>query len=247
MLSVLFIPIAYLMMRGYRFTFILVAILKLYDSISRLFIMDQSHISGGSIVGILIWTALWLGLCITAYRIETARRSQNKKSKNITNLDKVFLCLFVIFAGLITYGVYSGRTDPKIQLENKYGVQNVAIAEDLYIHFVSIPDLCESSWQKVAEFYNNDEAEKLNANDITENYLQRYFTVNEDILSNVPEKLGEEFANLLGQETSNSFRKNAIKFTQKNLETKASDSDVVYMLCVMLLTADDEALKIDIK
>lgn len=247
LISILFIPIGYFIMRGYRFTFVLMAVLKLYDSISRLFVLDQYHVSGGSVIGILIWTTLWLGLCITAYRVETLRRSKNKLSKTVTKWDKVFFCVLGIFTGLIVYGHYYERTDPRIQLENKYGVQNVAIAEDLYIHLVSIPQFCDASWQKAADVYNEDKAEKVNAKDVTDRYLQRYLAVNEDVLSMLPESLGEDFVNLLGQKTTESFSRDAIKLARQKFETKVNDSDVLYMLCIMLLTADETALKINIK
>ena len=152
-----------------------------------------------------------------------------------------------IFTGLIVYGHYYERTDPRIQLENKYGVQNVAIAADLYIHLVSIPQFCDASWQKAADVYNEDKAEKVNAKDVTDRYLQRYLAVNEDVLSMLPESLGEDFVNLLGQKTTESFSRDAIKLARQKFETKVNDSDVLYMLCIMLLTADETALKINIK
>ena len=243
---ILLIPLGYFVMRGYRFSYVLIGLIKLYDSVLRLFGNGPFHVSGSLVWSVLVWTAIWLGLCISCYRIETLRRIKKPDTNKITVLDKVFFCVLGLFASLMVYGIYYERTDPKIQLENKYGIQNVEVVEDLYMHVVSIPQLCESSWQKAADEYNKGKTETVSVDILTEGYINRYLAVNEKILEQIPEILITEFKNVLGEKTTESLNNEMIKKGHDITDKSEMNSDIYYNLCVMLIGVEDENLKINI-
>ena len=246
-LIMIFFPLGYFVMRGYRFSYVLIGLVKLYDSIMRLFVSGPFHVSNGPQVwSVLIWTVIWLGLCISCYRIESLRRIENPDTNRITKLDKVFFGIFGLVALFFAYGFYLEKTDPRFQLENKYGVQNVEVVEDLYMHVVSVPQLCESSWQKAADEYNKGKKEKVSVDILTQRYINRYLAVNEKILEKIPEILITEFRSTLGEKTTKNLNDEMIKSGHKIIGKPEMNSDMYYSLCLRLLGTEDENLKINI-
>lgn len=244
--AILMVPMGYFVMRGYRFSYVLLGLLRLLDFVLMFPKMAMAHRTG-SIIMSLIFASIWIGLCITCYRIETARHKKYKDAGKVTKTDKVLMwvCgIFVLlFAGLTVYGL----SDPKYKLEQKYGERNVEIAEDLYIHSVVVPGMCDAFLPKMAELYNESHSEKLSGEDFKNIYLYRYWSLNKDILNGLPESLIADFRDVAGEETTKTMTEEFIKIGQRVMDTKEINDSVYMTVCSMLFTVDDEHMKINIK
>lgn len=234
-LAVFMIPLGYFVMRGYRFTFVLIGLFKLYDAILRITAVQPGHVWS-----IFIWTALWLGLAVTCYRIETARRKLFKESLKITKTDKV---VFGIFGAIILayVGLFAiGKLDTKGELEDKYGAQNVRIIEEFYIYTNTVIEICEPTWRKVAEIHSKEIKRNFSYDDLKEAYLANYFALNENVWQKMPDGLGYEFKQKLGNKTTSDFRK-SIEDLGKS---KGNIAEVYYTVCTGFLNMSEDELKI---
>lgn len=242
--GIVMLPVCYFVIRGYRFSYVLLAAYKLYDVALKLQTIKPSAMS---IFWLIFWTAIWLGLCITCFRIENARHKTFKDAKKITIADKVMLLVCgivtVLFIGLTAIGM----SDPRYKLEQKYGEKNVEIAEDIYVHAVTIPEMCKESWQGIATAYNEKHNTNATGEDLARGYVQRYMDINGDIISKIPETLIKEFREVAGEETTKTMTAEFVKIGQNVLNTKDVDATVYGAVCYMLLTAEDNTMKISLK
>ena len=244
--AILMIPVAYFVMRGYRFSYVLLGLFRLWDFVLMAPKMAREHRTG-SIIMSLIFASIWIGLCITCYRIETARHKKYKDARQVTTMDKILIWVCGIFVLAFVGLTMLGLSDPKYKLEQKYGAKNVEIAEDIYVHAVTIPEMCKDSWEGLATAYNEKNYTNATGEDFARGYVRRYMDVNDDIIKKIPETLIKEFRDVAGEETTKTMVKEFIKIGQNVLDTKDVDFTVYGAVCYMLLTADDNAMKIDVK
>ena len=71
--------------------------------------------------------------------------------------------------------------------------------------------------------------------------------INGDIIRKIPETLIKEFRDVAGEETTKTMTREFIKIGQDAMNTKDVDVTVYAAVCYMLLTADDNAMKINVK
>lgn len=231
-------PIGYFVMRGYRFTFVLFGIVKLWDSFVRIVDVETLQTYANSTVfSIVVWTVVWIGLCVTCYRVETLRRKTNSDSKRISKTDNIIFILLGALTFLCARGYYLEQTDVRLQLENKYGTQNVRIAEELYSYGVSIPQICETEWKNMLQDYNKEQKEPIVYEAFLLAYIQNYDAVNSEIIESLPEGLFKDYQEKLGESTT----QNVIN-SLKNMEQK--NNDVVFTFCSNVLNLSDDEIKI---
>ena len=243
---IMMIPLGYFVMRGYRFSYVLLGLFRIWDfvlTVPKLAMANRT----GSIITSAIFVAIWVGLCITCYRIESARHKKYKDAKKVTGWDKIVLVVCGLFTLIFVGLTVLGLSDPKYKLEQKYGAKNVEIAEDIYIHAVTIPEMCKESWQGFATAYNEKNNTNATGEIFARGYVQRYMDINSDIISKIPESLIKEFREVAGEETTKTMTAEFIKIGQNVLNTKDVDATVYAAVCYMLLTAEDNAMKIDVK
>lgn len=242
--TIVMLPVCYFVVRGYRFSYVLLAAYKLYDVALKLPTMKPSVMS---IFWLVFWVSIWLGLCITCFRIETARHKTFKDARKVTTADKIMMFVCGIVTLLFIVLSVIGLSDPKYKLEQKYGAKNVEIAEDIYIHVVTIPEMCKESWQGFATAYNEKNNTNATGEIFASGYVQRYMDVNSDIISKIPETLIKEFREVAGEETTKTMTAEFVKIGQNVLNTKDVDATVYGAVCYMLLTAEDNTMKISLK
>lgn len=246
LLAILMIPMAYFVMRGYRFSYVLLGLFRLWDFVLTVPKMAMEHRTG-SVIGSLIFASIWIGLCITCYRIETARYKKYKDARKVTTTDKILIWVCGIFVLAFVGLTMVGLSDPRYKLEQKYGAKNVKIAEDIYVHAVTIPEMCKESWKGLATAYNEKNHTNATGEDLARGYVQRYMEINGDIISKIPETLIKEFRDVAGEKTTQTMTREYVKIGQNVLDTKDVDVTVYGAVCYMLLTADDNAMKINVK
>ena len=244
--AILMIPMAYFVMRGYRFSYVLLGLFRLWDFILMVPKMAMEHRTG-SVIMSLFFASIWIGLCITCYRIETARHKKYKDARKVTTTDKILIWVCGIFIVLFVGLTMLGLSDPKYKLEQKYGAKNVEIAEDLYIHSVVVPGMCDRFLPKMAELYNERHINKLSGEDLKNVYVYRYWSLNQDILNGLPESLIKDFREVAGEETTKTMTEEFIKIGQSIMDTKEVNVSVYMTVCSMLFTVDDEHMKIKTK
>lgn len=237
------IPLGYFIMRGYRFSYVLLGLFRIWDFVLTVPKLAMTHRTWAVITAI-IFAAIWLGLCISCYRIETARHKKYKDANKVTTMDKILLVVCGLFTLICVGLTVIGLSDPKYKLEQKYGAKNVEIAEDLYINTVTIPEMCKDSWQGLATAYNEKNYTNTTGEELSKGYVRRYMYINGDIIAKIPETLIKEFGEVAGEKTTKTMTKEFIKIGQDIMNTKEVDSTVYGTVCYMLLTVDDEHIKI---
>ena len=111
----------------------------------------------------------------------------------------------------------------------------------------TIPEMCKESWQGFATAYNEKNNTNATGEIFASGYVQRYMDVNSDVISKIPETLIKEFREVAGEETTKTMTAEFVKIGQNVLNTKDVDATVYGAVCYMLLTAEDNTMKISLK
>ena len=213
---IMMIPMGYFVMRGYRFAYVALGCFRLFDTVITIpSLVTNDKI--GLMVLMLIWTAIWVCLCITCYRIETLRREKRENIKRVTTLDKVLFVVLVLVTAFFAYGIYRGQTDPRTQLIKKYGAHDVDLVEVTYMNTVATQKLCLPIWENIiTNSFGNKE--NIDTFQIIEKRHKLYLDTYVKDTKNLSAELFKEFEAKLGSQTLEKT-KEAVEASRKPTET----------------------------